>query len=148
MRTTMITRVLSRKDKIEISCSICKTDLLSDLVGEFPELQGVMGGYFAESQGFDKDVSLAIKEHYLPNSLESKVPTRPFSLALSLTDKLDTLVGFFGVNQKPTSSKDPFALRRAALGVIRLILENKKMEQDNLEKKENNLEIKIKELPV
>ena len=103
-----------------------KTDLLSDLVGEFPELQGVMGGYFAESQGFDKDVSLAIKEHYLPNSLESKVPTRPFSLGLSLTDKLDTLVGFFGVNQKPTSSKDPFALRRAALGVIRLILESKK----------------------
>ena len=118
--------LLISKDKIEISCSICKTDLLSDLVGEFPELQGVMGGYFAESQGFDKDVSLAIKEHYLPNSLESKVPTRPFSLGLSLTDKLDTLVGFFGVNQKPTSSKDPFALRRAALGVIRLILENKK----------------------
>ena len=101
--------LLISKDKIEISCSICKTDLLSDLVGEFPELQGVMGGYFAESQGFDKDVSLAIKEHYLPNSLESKVPTRPFSLGLSLTDKLDTLVGFFGVNQKPTSSKDPFA---------------------------------------
>ena len=118
--------LLISKDKIEISCSICKTDLLSDLVGEFPELQGVMGGYFAESQGFDKDVSLAIKEHYLPNSLESKVPTRPFSLGLSLTDKLDTLVGFFGINQKPTSSKDPFALRRAALGVIRLILENKK----------------------
>ena len=117
--------LLISKDKIEISCSICKTDLLSDIVGEFPELQGVMGGYFAESQGFDKDVSLAIKEHYLPNSLESKVPTKPFSLGLSLTDKLDTLVGFFGVNQKPTSSKDPFALRRAALGVIRLILENK-----------------------
>ena len=118
--------LLISKDKIEISCSICKTDLLSDLVGEFPELQGVMGGYFAESQGFDNDVSTAIKEHYLPNSLESKVPTKPFSLALSLTDKLDTLVGFFGVSQKPTSSKDPFALRRAALGIIRLILENKK----------------------
>ena len=100
--------------------------MLSDLVGEFPELQGVMGGYFAESQGFDKDISTAIKEHYLPNTPESKVPTKPFSLGLSLTDKLDTLVGFFGVNQKPTSSKDPFALRRAALGVVRLILENKK----------------------
>ena len=100
--------------------------MLSDLVGEFPELQGVMGGYFAESQGFDKDISTAIKEHYLPNTLESRVPTKPFSLGLSLTDKLDTLVGFFGVNQKPTSSKDPFALRRAALGVVRLILENKK----------------------
>ena len=118
--------LLISKDKIEISCSICKTDLLSDLVGEFPELQGVMGGYFAESQGFDKDISTAIKEHYLPNTLESRVPTKPFSLGLSLTDKLDTLVGFFGVNQKPTSSKDPFALRRAALGVVRLILENKK----------------------
>ena len=118
--------LLISKDKIEISCSICKTDLLSDIVGEFPELQGVMGGYFAESQGFDKDISTAIKEHYLPNSLESKVPIKPYSFGLSLTDKLDTLVGFFGINQKPTSSKDPFALRRAALGIIRLIVENKK----------------------
>ena len=118
--------LLISKDKIEISCSICKTDLLSDIVGEFPELQGIMGGYFAEEQGFDKDVSLAVKEHYLPNSIESKVPKKSYSVVLSLTDKLDTLVGFFGINQKPTSSKDPFALRRAALGVIRLILENKK----------------------
>jgi len=118
--------LLISKDKIEISCSICKVDLISDLVGEFPELQGVMGGYFAESQGFDKDISLAVREHYLPNSLESKIPKKPFSVALSLTDKLDTLVGFFGINQKPSSSKDPFALRRAALGVIRLLIENNK----------------------
>ncbi len=118
--------LLISKEKIEISCSICKVDLLSDLVGEFPELQGVMGGYFAEAQGFDKDISLAVKEHYLPNSLYSKVPTKTLSLGLSLTDKLDTLVGFFGINQKPSSSKDPFALRRAALGIVRLILQNKK----------------------
>ena len=84
-----------------------------------------MGGYFASSQGFDKDVSLAISEHYLPTGLESKVPKKPFSIALALTDKIDTLVGFFGVNQKPTSSKDPYALRRSALGIIRLLLENK-----------------------
>jgi len=85
-----------------------------------------MGGYFAEAQGFEKDIALAVSEHYLPNGLESKVPKKPFSIALSLTDKLDTLVGFFGINQKPTSSKDPFALRRAALGIIRLLIENNK----------------------
>ena len=119
-------QLLISKDKIEISCSICKVDLISDLVGEFPELQGVMGGYFAEEQGFEKDVSLAVREHYLPNGLESKTPKKLFSLGLSLTDKLDTLVGFFGINLKPSSSKDPFALRRAALGIIRLIIENKR----------------------
>jgi glycyl-tRNA synthetase beta chain len=114
------------KEKIELSSSICKVDLISDLVGEFPELQGIMGGYFAEAQGFEKDIALAVSEHYLPSGLESKVPKKPFSIALSLTDKLDTLVGFFGINQKPTSSKDPFALRRAALGIIRLLIENNK----------------------
>ena len=118
--------LLISKDKIELSSSICKVDLISDLVGEFPELQGIMGGYFAEEQGFEKDVALAVREHYLPNGLESKTPKKLFSLALSLTDKLDTLVGFFGINLKPTSSKDPFALRRAALGIIRLIVENNK----------------------
>ena len=114
------------KDKVEISATICKVDLLSDIVGDFPELQGIMGGYFAEFQGFDKDISLAIREQYLPIGIESKIPKRPFSIALALTDKLDTLVGFFGIDQKPTSSKDPFALRRSALGVIRLLLENNK----------------------
>ncbi len=118
--------LLISKDKVEISCSICKVDLTSDLVGEFPELQGVMGGYFAEEQGFEKDVALAVREHYLPNGLESKTPKKLFSLGLSLTDKLDTLVGFFGINLKPSSSKDPFALRRAALGIVRLIIENKR----------------------
>jgi len=85
-----------------------------------------MGGYFSESQGFDKDICLAISEHYLPFGLDSKTPKKPFSIALALTDKLDTLVGFFGINKKPTSSKDPYALRRSALGIIRLIVENNK----------------------
>ena len=118
--------LLISKEKIELSSSICKVDLISDLVGEFPELQGILGGYFAEAQGFEKDIALAISEHYLPNGLESKVPKKPFSIALSLADKLDTLVGFFGISLKPTSSKDPFALRRAALGIIRLLIENNK----------------------
>ena len=100
--------------------------MLSDLVGEFPELQGVMGGYFANAQGFDKDVCLAISEHYLPTGLENRIPKKPYSIALSLTDKLDTLVGFFGIKLKPSSSKDPYALRRSAIGLIRIVLENRK----------------------
>ncbi|MDC6477963.1 glycine--tRNA ligase subunit beta [Candidatus Pelagibacter sp.] len=118
--------LLISKDKVELSASICKVDLVSELVGEFPELQGIMGGYFAEAQGFEKDVCKAISEQYLPAGLNSKVPKKPYSVALSLADKIDTLVGFFGINQKPTSSKDPFALRRMALGVIKTIVENKK----------------------
>ena len=118
--------LLISKEKVELSASICKTDLTSDLVGEFPELQGVMGGYFSAYQGFDKDISLAITEQYLPVGLNSKIPKKPYSVALSITDKVDTLVGFFGINEKPTSSKDPFALRRTALGIIRTIIENKK----------------------
>ena len=118
--------LLISKEKVELSASICKTDLTSDLVGEFPELQGIMGGYFSTHQGFDKDISLAVTEQYLPIGLDSKTPKKPFSVALSITDKIDTLVGFFGINEKPTSSKDPFALRRIALGIIRTIIENKK----------------------
>jgi glycyl-tRNA synthetase beta chain len=118
--------LLISKDKVELSASICKVDLVSELVGEFPELQGIMGGYFAEAQGFEKDVCKAISEQYLPVGLNSKVPKKPYSVALSLADKIDTLVGFFGINQKPTSSKDPFALRRLASGVIKTIIENKK----------------------
>jgi glycyl-tRNA synthetase beta chain len=118
--------LLISKEKVELSASICKVDLVSELVGEFPELQGIMGGYFAEAQGFEKDISLAISEHYLPTGFNSKIPRKPYSIALSLADKIDTLVGFFGINQKPTSSKDPFALRRLALGIIKIIVENKK----------------------
>ncbi len=118
--------LLISKEKVELSASICKTDLTSELVGEFPELQGIMGGYFSDYQGFDKDISLALTEQYLPIGLNSRVPKKPFSITLSIIDKIDTLVGFFGINEKPTSSKDPFALRRTALGVIRITLENKK----------------------
>ena len=118
--------LLISKEKVELSASICKTDLTSELVGEFPELQGLMGGYFSAHQGFDKDISLALTEQYLPIGLNSKVPKNPFSIALSITDKIDTLVGFFGINEKPTSSKDPLALRRIALGIIRTLIENKK----------------------
>ncbi len=118
--------LLISKEKVELSASICKTDLTSDLVSEFPELQGLMGGYFSRHQGFDKDISLAITEQYLPIGLNSKVPKKPFSIALSITDKIDSIVGFFGINEKPTSSKDPLALRRTALGIIRILIENKK----------------------
>ena len=118
--------LLISKDKVELSASICKVDLISDLVGEFPELQGIMGGYFAAAQGFDDDIALAVNEHYLPVGLDSRTPKKPFSIALAMTDKVDTLVGFFGINQKPTSSKDPYALRRSALGIIKLIVDNNK----------------------
>ena len=118
--------LLISKEKIEIASSICKVDLLSDLVGEFPELQGILGGYFAEAQGFEKEVCLAVSEHYLPTGLDSKIPKKPYSIALSLSDKLDSLVGFFGLDLKPSSSKDPYALRRSAIGLLKMILENNK----------------------
>jgi len=118
--------LLISKDQVELSASICKVDLVSDIVGEFPELQGIMGGHFAEVQGFDKEIALAVSEHYHPTGPDSKTPKKPFSIALALTDKIDTLVGFFGINRKPTSSKDPYALRRSALGVIKLLIDNNK----------------------
>ena len=118
--------LLISKDQVELSASICKVDLVSDIVGEFPELQGIMGGHFAEVQGFDKEIALAVSEHYQPVGLDSKTPKKPFSIALALTDKIDTLVGFFGIDEKPTSSKDPYALRRSALGVIKLLIDNNK----------------------
>ena len=122
---TMIADQLNlNEEKVEISASICKVDLLSDLVGEYPELQGVLGSYFAKAQGFDDDISLAIKEHYLPLGSDDKIPKKPISIAVSAVDKIDTLVGFFGINEKPTSSKDPFALRRTTLGLLRIIIEN------------------------
>ena len=118
--------LLISKEKMEIASSICKVDLMSDLVGEFPELQGIMGGYFAEAQGFDKDVCLAVSDHYFPIGMDTKVPKKPYSMALSLSDKIDSLVGFFGLNLKPSSSKDPYALRRMAISLVRLIIENDK----------------------
>ena len=118
--------LLISKEKVELTASICKTDLISGSVSEFPELQGIIGGHLANSQGFDKETVSAIKEQYLPIGLESIVPKKPFSITLSISDKIDTLIGFFGINEKPSSSKDPFALRRTALGIIRIIIENKK----------------------
>ena len=113
------------KEKIEIASSICKADLVSDIVGEYPELQGVMGKYFAKEQGFEEDVSMAISDHYLPTGINSDVAKKPVSVAVSIIDKIDVLVGFFGINEKPTSSKDPFALKRNAIGLLRTIIENK-----------------------
>jgi len=118
--------LLISKEKVELSASICKTDLMSESVREFPELQGIMGGHLSYAQGFDKEIVDAIKEQYLPVGLDSAVPKKPFNFTLSITDKIDTLVGFFGVNEIPSSSKDPYALRRTALGIIRIIIENKK----------------------
>ena len=115
--------LLISKEKVEIASSICKVDLTSDLVNEFPELQGIMGGHYAKTQGFDNDVCLAIREHYLPTGPETKTPKKPYSVTLAMSDKLDTLSGFFSINLKPTSSKDPFALRRSAIGLIRLIVD-------------------------
>ena len=112
-------------EKIEIASSICKADLVSDLVGEYPELQGIMGKYFAKEQGFEDDVCEAVNDHYLPIGINSEVPKKPISAAVSIIDKIDTLVGFYGINEKPTSSKDPFALRRSAIGLLRIIIENK-----------------------
>tara|TARA_B100001123_G_scaffold128001_1_gene148869 strand:+ start:481 stop:2547 length:2067 start_codon:yes stop_codon:yes gene_type:complete len=113
------------KEKIEIASSICKADLVSDLVGEFPELQGVMGKYFAIEQGFEEDVAKAISDHYLPIGINSEVPKKPIGSAVAIIDKIDILVGFFGIDEKPTSSKDPFALRRSGIGLLRIIIENK-----------------------
>ncbi len=113
------------KEKIEIAASICKSDLVSDLVGEFPELQGIMGKYFAIEQGFESDVATAISDHYLPVGINSQVPKNKIGAAVAIIDKIDVLVGFFGIDEKPSSSKDPFALRRTAIGLLRIILENK-----------------------
>ncbi len=113
------------KEKVEITASICKADLVSDLVGEYPELQGIMGKYFAIEQGFEEEISFAISDHYLPTGINSEVPKKTIGSAVALIDKIDILVGFFGIGEKPTSSKDPFALRRSAIGLLRIIIENK-----------------------
>ncbi len=113
------------KEKLEVAASISKSDLCSDLVGEYPELQGTMGKHFALKQGFEEDVANSISEHYLPIGVSSSVPKKPISYSISIIDKLDSLVGFFLINEKPTSSKDPFALRRSAFGLLRTVIENK-----------------------
>ena len=104
--------LLISKEKMEIASSICKVDLMSDLVGEFPELQGIMGGYFAEAQGFDKDVCLAVSEHYLPIGMDTKVPKKPYSMALSLSDKIDSLSRFFWPQFKTIKFKRSICIKK------------------------------------
>ncbi|WP_453976416.1 glycine--tRNA ligase subunit beta [Brevundimonas sp. Marseille-Q4549] len=111
-------------DQAETAARLSKADLASGMVGEFPELQGIMGGYYARLAGYSDAVADAVRDHYKPQGPADTVPTAPVTVAVALADKLDTLVGFFAIDEKPTGSKDPFALRRAALGVIRLVLEN------------------------
>jgi glycyl-tRNA synthetase beta chain len=112
-------------DRVRSAALLCKADLSTGMVGEFPELQGVMGRYYALAEGEHADVAGAIRDHYSPLGPNDRCPSAPVSVAVALADKIDTLVGFFAINEKPTGSRDPFALRRAALGAIRLTLENK-----------------------
>ena len=111
-------------DLAERAARLAKADLVTEMVGEFPELQGLMGGYYARAEGLPNEVADAIRDHYKPVGQGDEVPTAPVTVAVSLADKLDTLMCFFAIGEKPTGSKDPFALRRAALSVIRLALEN------------------------
>ncbi|HET7679422.1 MAG TPA: glycine--tRNA ligase subunit beta [Xanthobacteraceae bacterium] len=111
--------------KAERAAKLAKTDLVSEMVGEFPELQGVMGRYYGQAQGEDESVARAIEDHYKPQGPSDRVPSEPVSVAVALADKFDTLAGFWAIEEKPTGSKDPYALRRAALGIIRIVLENK-----------------------
>ncbi len=112
------------KDKVRSAARLAKADLSTGMVGEFPELQGVMGRYYAQHDGESAEVADAIAEHYSPAGPSDACPTKPVSVCVALADKIDTLVGFFAIDEKPTGSKDPYALRRAALGVIRIVLEN------------------------
>jgi glycyl-tRNA synthetase beta chain len=111
-------------EKAKRAAHLAKADLLTEVVGEFPELQGLMGKYYALAQREDASVAAASEEHYKPQGPADRVPTDPVSVVVALADKIDTLVGFWAIDEKPTGSKDPYALRRAALGVIRLIVEN------------------------
>src|SRR3954469_25453314 len=111
-------------EKVKRAARLAKADLLTEVVGEFPELQGLMGKYYALAQGEDESVARAGEGHYKPLGPNDRVPTDPVSVAVALADKIDTLVGFWAIDEKPTGSKDPYALRRAALGVIRLVLDN------------------------
>jgi glycyl-tRNA synthetase beta chain len=107
------------------AAQLAKADLATEMVGEFPELQGLMGRYYAAAQGEELSLAAAIEEHYKPQGPNDRVPTLPVSIAVALADKLDTLFGFWAIDEKPTGSKDPYALRRAALGVIRIVLDNR-----------------------
>ena len=112
-------------ENIPTATKLIKNDLLSEMVGEFPDLQGIMGSYYAERQGYDEDVCDAIKNHYMPVTPRDETPKKSLSFCLSVADKIDTLVGFWSIGETPTGSKDPYALRRAGNGLIRNIIENK-----------------------
>ncbi len=112
------------REQAKRAAVLCKADLVTEMVGEFPDLQGLMGRYYASAQGEDDTIAQACEMHYKPQGPSDDVPAQAISIAVALADKLDTLIGFWAINEKPTGSKDPFALRRAALGVIRIILEN------------------------
>jgi glycyl-tRNA synthetase beta chain len=112
-------------EKTKRAAHLAKADLLTEVVGEFPELQGLMGKYYALAQGEDASVAAASEEHYKPQGPNDRVPTDPVSIAVALADKIDTLVGFWAIDEKPTGSKDPYALRRAVLGVIRIAIESR-----------------------
>jgi glycyl-tRNA synthetase beta chain len=111
-------------EKAKRAARLCKADLLTEMVGEFPELQGTMGRYYAEAQGEDEAVAHACEDHYKPKGPDDLVPADPVSVAVALADKIDTLVCFWAIDERPTGSKDPYALRRAALGIIRILLQN------------------------
>jgi glycyl-tRNA synthetase beta chain len=111
-------------EQAALAALVAKSDLRSEMVGEFPELQGLMGSYYARQAGLPDDVARACVEHYQPLGPSDSVPSSPVSVAVALADKIDTLTGFWAIDEKPTGSKDPYALRRAALGVIRLVLGN------------------------
>ena len=111
-------------ENIPIAAKLIKNDLLSEMVGEFPDLQGIMGSYYAELQGYDEDICDAIKNHYMPVTPRDETPKKALSFCLSVADKIDTLVGFWSIGETPTGSKDPYALRRAGNGLIRNIIEN------------------------
>jgi glycyl-tRNA synthetase beta chain len=111
-------------EKTKRAAHLAKADLLTEVVGEFPELQGLMGKYYALAQGEDASVAAASEQHYKPQGPNDRVPTDPVSIAVALADKIDSLVGFWAIDERPTGSKDPYALRRAALGVIRIVLDN------------------------
>ncbi len=110
-------------DKAEQAAQLAKVDLLTDMVGEFPELQGIMGRYYAQHEKLDNDVAFAIEDHYKPRFAGDELPRNPVGIAVALADKLETLVGLFSIGEKPTGDKDPFALRRQALGIIRMLIE-------------------------
>ena len=110
-------------EQVDVAARLAKTDLLTDMVGEFPELQGIMGGYYARHDGLSQDIAFAIEDHYRPRFAGDELPRNDVGLVVALADKLETLVGMFGIGNLPTGDKDPFALRRHALGVVRMLVE-------------------------